>query len=142
MKDEPEYVVTSHERLPAALERAIDQGLEDANHSAAPLDEVHPLACLAQDARGELLGGALGRTWGQCCELQQLWVTPESRRRGIGRKLVQAFHRQAEARGCSNFYLETFSFQVPELYRELGYGVKLELSGFSPGVRKYIMVRS
>ena len=38
------------------------------------------------------------------------------------------------------FYLETFSFQAPSLYRSLGYEVKLELHGFSAGIVKYTMV--
>ena len=39
------------------------------------------------------------------------------------------------------FYLETFSFQAPSLYRSLGYEVKLELRGFSAGIVKYTVVR-
>jgi ribosomal protein S18 acetylase RimI-like enzyme len=78
---------------------------------------------------------------GICCELQQLWVAEEHRRQGIGAKLVREFEQHAQLRGCQTFYLETFSFQAPSLYRSLGYEVKLELRGFAPGVVKYLMVR-
>jgi ribosomal protein S18 acetylase RimI-like enzyme len=131
---------TLHDELPpdAAL---VSAGLGDANLAAAPLHEVRALACLARDAGGAVVGGAVGRTWGACCELQQLWVDPAHRRRGIGARLVREFERHAEARGARTFYLETFSFQAPELYRVLGYRVRLELSGFAPGVVLYVMVR-
>ena len=90
---------------------------------------------------GEVVGGAVGRTWGTCCELQQLWVEVPRRRHGVGKRLVEQFHERAQARGCRTFYLETYSFQAPGLYRSLGYEVKLELRGFSAGIVKYTMVR-
>ena len=131
---------TLHDELPpeAAL---VSKGLGDANAAAAPLQDVRALACLARDAAGSVVGGAIGRTWGECCELQQLWVEPAHRRRGIGMRLVREFERHAEARGARTFYLETFSFQAPELYRALGYRERLELRGFAPGVVLYVMVR-
>jgi GNAT superfamily N-acetyltransferase len=131
---------TTHDTLPeeAAI---IDAGLGAANQAAAPLHEVQPLACLARGAAREVVGGAVGRTWGICCELQQLWVDPPHRRRGIGARLVRAFEARAQARGCRIFYLDTFSFQAPSLYRALGYAVQLELHGFGHGIVKYTMMR-
>jgi hypothetical protein len=45
------------------------------------------------------------------------------------------------ARGCSVFYLDTFSFQARPFYERLGYEARLEIHGFAPGVSKCIMVR-
>ncbi len=131
---------TVHDALPpeAAI---VDAGLGDANEAAAPLHEVQPLACFARRPDGEVLGGAVGRTWGTACELQQLWVDQAHRRRGIGAQLVREFESRARERGCRTFYLETFSFQAPSLYRSLGYTVRLELHGFGHGIVKYTMVR-
>ena len=129
-----------HDELPpeAAL---VDAGLGAANEAAAPLHEVRRLACIARTADGTVVGGAVGRTWGECCELQQLWVEPAHRRRGLGAQLVRAFEGRAQQRGCRTFYLDTFSFQAPRLYRSLGYEVRLELRGFGHGIVKYTMVR-
>jgi len=131
---------TVHDELPpeAAI---VDAGLGAANEAAAPLHEVQRLACIARQPGGDVVGGAVGRTWGLNGELQQLWVEPAHRRRGIGARLVREFERSAHARGCRTFYLETFSFQAPALYRSLGYAVRLELGGFGHGIVKYTMVR-
>jgi ribosomal protein S18 acetylase RimI-like enzyme len=102
---------------------------------------VVPLACFARLPCGAVVGGAVGRTWGECCELQQLWVDEARRRQGIGADLVRAFEARASARGCRTFYLHTFSFQAPKLYRSLGYEVAVALEGFAPGIVKYLMVR-
>ena len=85
-----------------------------------------------------IVGGAVGRTWGLCCELQQLWVEAAMRRKGLGARLVTSFEARARERGCRTFYLETFSFQAPSLYRSLGYEVRLTIRGMAPGVVKHV----
>jgi ribosomal protein S18 acetylase RimI-like enzyme len=132
---------TVHDDLPLEAADMVDAGLDAANEAAAPLQDVRPLCSFAWLPSGAMVGGAVGRTWGTCCELQQLWVEPGCRRAGIGRRLVEQFEGRAMDRGCRTFYLETFSFQAPSLYRSLGYEVKLELRGFTAGIVKYVMVR-
>jgi ribosomal protein S18 acetylase RimI-like enzyme len=134
--------LTVHDEGLSECAQVVDAGLGEANEAAAPLHEVQPLSAFARLPGGEVVGGAIGRSWGRCCELQQLWVHPAHRRRGIGSQLLRAFEARAEARGCRSFYLETFSFQAPGLYRSLGYEVVLELAGFSPGIVKYTMLRT
>jgi N-acetylglutamate synthase-like GNAT family acetyltransferase len=97
---------------------------------------LHVLARM-QDAR--VCGGAIGRTWGTCCELQQLWVQDAQRGQGIGADLMARFEQEAAPRGCTLVYLETFSFQSPQFYARLGYRVVLETRGFTAGVIKYTM---
>jgi len=130
-----------HDEVPAEDARVVDQGLDDSNATAAPLHEVRPLGCFARLAGGAVVGGAIGRTWGRCCELQRLWVHPTHRRAGLGTRLVRQFEEAAAARGCSVFYLDTFSFQARPFYERLGYEARLEIRGFAPGVEKYVMVR-
>ena len=130
-----------HDAVQAEDARVIDQGLDDSNAAAAPIHDVRALACFARLEGGTVVGGAIGRTWGECCELQRLWVHPTHRRAGLGTRLVRQFEEAAAARGCSIFYLDTFSFQARPFYERLGYEAKLEIRGFAPGIAKYIMVR-
>ena len=137
---------TVHDDVPADEGQQVDTGLGEANEAAAPMHEVCALSAFARldsgGAIGGVIGGAVGRTWGACCELQQLWVEPAHRGKGIGARLVREFERRAHERGCRTFYLETFSFQAPSLYRALGYRVAHEIHGFAPGIVKYLMVRT
>ena len=71
-----------HDHVPAEAGRIVDQGLGDSNEAAAPVGDVARLSCFVSLA-STIVGGAVGRTWGECCELQQLWVDPAHRRRGI-----------------------------------------------------------
>ncbi|MFD2454350.1 GNAT family N-acetyltransferase [Ideonella paludis] len=54
----------------------------------------------------------VGRTWGECAEVEQVWVDEAMRRSGIGRRLMQDFEHAAQARGVRRIYLSTFSFQA------------------------------
>lgn len=136
-----DLVLTLHDDVPKDAGDIVDQGLGAANDEAAPLHHVRRLSCFLRARSGVVVGGAIGRTWGACCELQQLWVDARYRRNGLGTTLVRAFEQRARQRGCRTFYLETFSFQAPGLYRALGYEAKVALEGFAPGIVKYTMVR-
>ena len=111
-----------HDHVPPLEGGIVDAGLGHANDAAAPLDEVRRLSCFARDDAGAVIGGAVGRTWGECCELQQLWVDAGWRRRGIATQLLRLFEQRAVERGCATFYLaRPFSFQAPAFYRKFGY---------------------
>lgn len=133
--------LTIHDDLPRDDWRVVDEGLGLSNNAIPPLHEVRPLACFARSRSGEVVGGAIGRTWGACCELQQLWVHPDYRRNGIGTGLIRRFEGAAVDRGCSTIYLETYSFQAPGLYRALGYEVEHVQTCYPHGIEKYTMVR-
>lgn len=124
-----------------AAHDAIDAGLGAANDLFAPLADVRPLGVDARDAEGRLLGGANGRTWGDCAELQQLWVVPAQRRRGLGAAIVRRFEEEARSRGCRLVYLDTFSFQAPAFYQSLGYEVAHAIEGFGGGAVKFALRR-
>jgi ribosomal protein S18 acetylase RimI-like enzyme len=117
----------------------VSDGLEASNQAAADLAAVRPLVCVARVASGEVIGGAIARTWGECCEIQQLWVAPPYRRRGVARQMIELVEAESRKRGCKLVYLETFSFQAPQLYRSVGFEVACEFRGFPDKVTKYIM---
>jgi GNAT superfamily N-acetyltransferase len=136
------FQLTMHDESDGADLRVVDAGLGASNDAAAPLHEVRPLACFLRDERGAVIGGAVGRRWGTCAELQQLWVQPDLRRRGLGARLVRAFEARAAQHGCSTVYLETFSFQAPRLYAALGYETRHTIEGFGHGIAKHLMVHA
>lgn len=118
---------------------AVDRGLGEFNEQHEALNDVRALHIIASDESGSTVGGAVGRTWGKCCELQQLWVNPARRHGTIGRRLMETFENEARNRGCTLIYLETFSFQAPEFYEKCGFTHALVTRGFTRGVVKFTM---
>jgi GNAT superfamily N-acetyltransferase len=128
---------------PAPADAAVvDAGLDAFNRRACDFTTIRRLACFARLPGGDVIGGAVGRYWSQACELQQIWVHDDHRRRTIGKRLLRDFEEAARRRGCRLVYLDTFSFQAPDFYRKLGYGVACELTGFPDGASKFIMTRA
>jgi len=85
------------------------------------------------------LGGAVGRTWGEAAELQQLWVAKDLRGRGVGARLLSLFEAAARQRGCRLVYLDTFTFQAPDFYLKQGYETACRFDGFPGGISKFVM---
>ena len=117
----------------------MDDGIDGFNHREPELRQVRALHVFARDERGQVVAGAVGRTWGQCAELQQLWVQEADRHQGVGRHLMALFEADAAARGCRLVYLDTFSFQAPGFYEKLGYRCVLQTRGFTRGIVKFTM---
>ncbi|MBL8511268.1 MAG: GNAT family N-acetyltransferase [Betaproteobacteria bacterium] len=141
MHTTPSITIEFHDGHSTAATAIVDNGIGQFNNAAAPLHEVKPLSCFALTEAGAVIGGAVGRRWGACCELQQLWVEPNHRRQGIARRLLTEFEARAVLHGCHSFFLETFSFQAPAFYQSLGYTVAHENSLFPHGIVKYLMVK-
>lgn len=134
-----DWRLSCHDQWPDDAQ-VVDAGLDAFNADSA-LRDVRPIACLAHDGSGQVLGGALGRTWGGCAELQQLWVAAEHRGRGLGRALLHHFEQAVQQRGVERVYLSTFSFQAPGFYARLGYVEALRIDGFGRGNSKFHFVR-
>ena len=142
-----DFTITTHDDYPPRETAVIDRGIGDANNAAAPLDEVRAVCCYArlnapaEQQQAVVIRGAVGRRWGECCELQQLWVDPAHRRQGLGGQLLAAFEQHARDRGCTSVYLETFSFQAPEFYAARGYEPEYVRRGFPHGIEKHHLVK-
>ncbi len=94
-------------------------------------DEVD-LAIFVRDA-GKVVAGISGWTWGDCCELESLWVEPRLRGRWLGPRLLAAAEAEAAARGCTQTVLFTYSFQSRRLYEWAGYELVGRVEDFPSG---------
>lgn len=117
----------------------IENGLQNYNANASSINEVKPLNIIATGKDKQIYGGAIGRTWGECCELQQFWVDDLYRSNGVGTFILESFEKEAKNRACTLIYLDTFSFQAPLFYQKRGYKEVSRISGFTGGEAKIHM---
>jgi len=94
-------------------------------------DEVD-LAIFVRDA-GIIVAGISGWTWGDCCELQSLWVDPSLRGGGLATRLLAAAEAEAAARGCKQTVHFTYDFQARAFYEQSGYEVVGQVEDFPSG---------
>ena len=94
-------------------------------------DEVD-LAIFVRDA-GRVVAGISGWTWGDCCELQSLWVAPNLRGHGVATRLLAAAEAEAVARACAQTVHFTYDFQARALYEQNGYELVGRVEDFPAG---------
>ena len=125
-----EFCVEDHPD-PADLEVLETQIRREASAAMGLGDEAE-LAIFVRDA-GRVVAGISGWTWGDCCELQSLWVEPSLRGRGLATRLIAAAEAEAAARGCSQTVHFTYAFQAQALYERNGYELVGRVEDFPSG---------
>ncbi|HZO66416.1 MAG TPA: GNAT family N-acetyltransferase [Kribbellaceae bacterium] len=90
------------------------------------------LAIFVRDA-GRVVAGISGWTWGDSCELQNLWVEPSLRGHGLATRLIAAAEAEAARRGCSQTVHFTYGFQARALYERNGYELVGRVEDFPSG---------
>ena len=116
---------------PLDLEFLETQIRREASAATGLGDEIE-LAIFVRDA-GAIVAGISGWTWGDCCELQSLWVKPSLRGRGLATRLIAAAETEAAARGCSQTVHFTYAFQDRGLYERNGYELMAQVENFPSG---------
>jgi ribosomal protein S18 acetylase RimI-like enzyme len=119
--------------------QAVKQGMRRHTESRVAWEEYQELTVIARADDGKVIGAALsetGRTW---LHLSVVWVDEQSRRQGLGKRLVQTTESEAIRRGCLNAYLDTFSYQAQPFYEKLGYQIFGTLEDYPPGHRRIYM---
>ena len=111
----------------------LEDRLYEFNAGTTGIDDGRLLGVFLRDETRAIVAGAAGHTWGDTCELRQVWVAASARGRGLGRRLMAEAEAEAVRRGCRQLVLTTHSFQAPEFYRRLGFEIVLELPDYPRG---------
>jgi GNAT superfamily N-acetyltransferase len=91
--------------------------------------------------KGEILGGLLGNIWAAWLHVRTLAVAAPARGHGFGRELMKRAELYAVERGCTDAFLDTFSFQARPFYEKLGYRVFGMLENHPAGHQHYFMTK-
>ncbi|QSX29053.1 GNAT family N-acetyltransferase [Shewanella cyperi] len=100
-----------------------------------------PLGLKLLDADGSLLGGISGRTFGNWCHIEYLWVSEAGRGQGLGSRLLSRAEELARARGCHSVLLDTLEFQARDFYQRHGYRTVWVQQQYPFSGEKYFMVK-
>lgn len=117
----------------------IGGGIQDYNTQQAGDDQAKSLCVVLRGPDQEVVGGVIGATYWDWLHIDLMWVKEELRGRGYGHRLLTAAEDEGRRRGAKNAFLDTFSFQAPDFYRQLGYSVFGELQDFPPGHQRFFM---
>jgi len=101
------------------------------NEETADQGSAYPFAIFIWDENGNIIAGCNGSVIFGSIYTDQLWVRPEHRKKGIGKRLVERVHEYGKKKGCAIATVATMSFQVPEFYQKLGYKIDFSRRGYN-----------
>ena len=105
-------------------------------------EEASPgVAFFLRGENGEVLGGLLGDIWAAWLHVEMLAVAAPVRGHGFGKELMKRAEFYAVERGCTDAFLDTFSFQARPFYEKLGYSVFGVLDNHPAGHQHYFMTK-
>jgi len=117
----------------------IGRGVGDYNHQQTGDNKFQRLCFVLHAPDQEIVGGVIGKIYWDWLYIDLLWVKDELRGRGYGHRLLTRAEDEARQHGAKNAYLDTFSFQAPDFYKQHGYQVFGELEDFPPGHQRYFL---
>ena len=88
-----------------------------------------------------LVGGLIGKTYWDWFYIDLLFLKEEFRGKGYGHRLLTLAEEEALQRGAKHAFLDTFSFQAPDFYKQHGYRVFGELQDFPAGHTRYYLTK-
>ena len=119
----------------------IGPGIRRFNEQMAGGSRHQPLCFVLRAPDESIVGGLIGAIHWDWLHVDLLWLREDLRGHGHGHRLLAMAEDEARRRGAKNAYLDTFSFQAPDFYREHGYQVFGELRDFPAGHQRYFLTK-
>ena len=136
-----EYHIVNVGRPQDAEWSAVGVGISQYNKQRAGDTNHQSLCFMLHTADDEIVGGVIGSTYWDWLYVDLLWLKDELRGHGHGHRLLTAAEEEARQRGAKNAYLDTFSFQAPDFYKQHGYQVFGTLDDFPTGHQRYFLTK-
>jgi GNAT superfamily N-acetyltransferase len=119
----------------------IGGGIHNYNIQQAGDDKGQTMCFVIQGPDEEVVGGVIAATHWDWLYIDLMWIKDKLRGRGYGHRLLTLAEDEARHRGAKNAYLDTFSFQALNFYKQHGYRVFGELQDFPRGHQRYYLTK-
>ena len=119
----------------------LDQKISEYNWQNWEVTERKHLAVQIKDQQGNIIAGAVGRTFGYWLLLKTLWVAEQCRGQNLGSQILEQIEFAAQQRGCNKCLLDTLNFQAMPFYKKHGYKVEWVQENYPKTGCKYFMTK-
>ena len=127
-----EFVAGATDEQVAKMEWGLEEHSADFASSRAPV----PVRAVYLES-GRLVAGLDGAEYWRKIHVRRLWVHPDYRSRGLGRRLMRWVEERGREMGCTGVQVDTMSFQAPEFYVKLGYRQFGVSGGYEGGASRH-----
>ncbi len=137
-----DLTITLEQDPPVEDIRALDERLTAFNLRVVKDARYQTLRFFLRDTSGAVVGGLIADALMGWMFVQILYVDDAYRGQGHGTALMRRAEAEARSRGFRGMWLDTFTFQAPEFYLELGFREFGRLEDFPPGYARHFMMKS
>lgn len=113
--------ITKVDQLLDEVENLIHQGHVRDEATNGIVCNYKKFALVVKDGEKEVIGVLQAYTAFSEIYVDDIWVSPDARKNGVGRKLLQELENQFKGQGYNNINLVTSHFQAPEFYNKCGF---------------------
>ncbi|WP_335871732.1 GNAT family N-acetyltransferase [Bacillus sp. 2205SS5-2] len=100
---------------------------------------LEDVSFVLRDADEKLIGGVTATLFWHHLHIDFLWVSEEYRNKGLGQSLMLELENFAIKRKCRLMLVDTFSFQAPKFYKDLGFKVIGVVEDHPKGHEQYFL---
>ena len=114
----------------------VERGLDEHNAVLASARSATRVRGVFVESGRVVAGLDAAAYWGKL-HLRLLWVDPDYRAKGLGRRLMEWAEERGRETGCVSVMVDTMSFQAPDFYAGLGYRCFGQSDGYKGGASRY-----
>ena len=122
---------------PASREAILDVLIAHTEQQLGPRPPKCDLGLFLRGPDGAVIGGLSAVCYWDWMFVETFFLPEALRGGGLGRRLMAVAESYAARFGCAGIWLNTLSFQAPNLYRKLGFAEVGRLDDYPPGHKRY-----
>jgi ribosomal protein S18 acetylase RimI-like enzyme len=106
------------------------------------MEPIKRFSVILEDGGKRLVGGATGVTYYGALYTDMLWIAPEVRGVGWGKKIMLATEQVGKNRGCLFATVNTMDWEALSFYKNLGYEIEFFRKGYFGDSIMYFLRKS
>lgn len=136
-------LIETFDSLPQSLAAMVEQGHIQDEASQGIVCNYKPLTIAMKEAdTGKFIAALTAYTAFAEVYVDDIWVHPDNRKLGLGRKLLQALEDTFAGKGYDNINLVTSQFQAPNFYKSCGFELEfVRKNKVNPKLTKYFFIK-
>jgi len=130
------------ETLPEEIKKLVQQGHLEDETIAGIVCNYKPFSIVWKNDNKTVIGVLSGYTAFAEVYVDDIWVAPAHRKKGIGQTLLQELENRFRGKGYNNINLVTSAFQAPKFYKKCGFKQEfIRVNKQNPKLNKLFFVK-
>jgi catechol 2,3-dioxygenase-like lactoylglutathione lyase family enzyme len=138
----PTYTISVEDNPDITDLRVLGEGLTEHALPVVGHPGFAPVAVLARDVDGTVVGGIAAMINWEWLSINLVWVEESLRGTGLGHELLGRIEEVGRQRGCKRAHLDTFSYQARPFYERHGYELFATLDDYPTGQQRFFLRKS